>query len=55
MAVLGFDVFSKRIASRLLAQVRRQGYATGDREYQRTTRTPTTPGCKALRAPSMTC
>ena len=28
---------------RLLAQVRRQGYATGDREYQRTTRTLAVP------------
>lgn len=28
---------------RLLAQVRRQGYATGDREYQRTTRTMAVP------------
>jgi IclR family mhp operon transcriptional activator len=40
-----FDAPAKNAAAirRLLAQVRRQGYATGDREYQRTTRTLAVP------------
>jgi IclR family mhp operon transcriptional activator len=40
-----FDAPAKSAAAtrRLLAQVRRQGYATGDREYQRTTRTLAVP------------
>jgi IclR family mhp operon transcriptional activator len=40
-----FDAPAKNAATvrRLLAQVRRQGYATGDREYQRTTRTLAVP------------
>ncbi|MDT3687917.1 MAG: IclR family transcriptional regulator C-terminal domain-containing protein [Pseudorhodoplanes sp.] len=40
-----FDAPAKNPESvrRLLAQVRRQGYATGDREYQRTTRTAAVP------------
>jgi IclR family mhp operon transcriptional activator len=40
-----FDAPAKNAAGvrRLLAQVRRQGYATGDREYQRTTRTLAVP------------
>lgn len=40
-----FDAPAKSAATvrRLLAQVRRQGYATGDREYQRTTRTLAVP------------
>jgi IclR family mhp operon transcriptional activator len=40
-----FDAAAKNPDSlrRLLAQVRRQGYATGDREYQRTTRTLAVP------------
>jgi IclR family mhp operon transcriptional activator len=40
-----FDAPAKSVAAmrRVLAQVRRQGYATGDREYQRTTRTLAVP------------
>jgi len=40
-----FDAPAKSATAvrRLLAQVRRQGYATGDREYQRTTRTLAVP------------
>ena len=40
-----FDAPAKNATAvrRLLAQVRRQGYATGDREYQRTTRTLAVP------------
>jgi IclR family transcriptional regulator, mhp operon transcriptional activator len=40
-----FDAPAKSAATmrRVLAQVRRQGYATGDREYQRTTRTLAVP------------
>ncbi len=40
-----FDAPAKNAAAvrRVLAQVRRQGYATGDREYQRTTRTLAVP------------
>jgi IclR family mhp operon transcriptional activator len=40
-----FDAPAKSAAAmrRVLAQVRRQGYATGDREYQRTTRTLAVP------------
>jgi IclR family mhp operon transcriptional activator len=40
-----FDATAKNpdAVRRLLAQVRRQGYATGDREYQRTTRTAAVP------------
>jgi IclR family transcriptional regulator, mhp operon transcriptional activator len=40
-----FDAPAKNAVAvrRLLAQVRRQGYATGDREYQRTTRTLAVP------------
>jgi len=40
-----FDAPAKNIAAmrRVFAQARRQGYATGDREYQRTTRTLAVP------------